>query len=114
MSRGERIDSNRVPNGKGFGKERAEPSDPGLLPGGDQDSLGDYVQRVQQKQENSEELSFLDTLELEHARLSRNLSSRTRDSLLLRLNLDIESFNPDRFIYPRDEKTESTCSSVGF
>src|SRR4051812_39582459 len=30
-----------------------------------------------------------------------------RDAILVELRQDINNFNPDRFIYPRDERTES-------
>lgn len=51
-------------------------------------------------------LTFLDTLELEYFRISSNITPQERDTLLLENKYDIESFNPDRFIHPRDEKTE--------
>jgi len=49
--------------------------------------------------------SFLDTLEIEHARLERNIAPQQRNAILLEMNLNIESFNPSRFFVPRDEKT---------
>lgn len=58
--------------------------------------------------ETVDQLTFLDTLELELFRLQHKISPQERDSILLELKLDIEKFNPDRYIYPRDEKTEST------
>jgi len=51
-------------------------------------------------------LTFLNTLELELFRLEKTLSAQRRDSILLELRVEIDSFNPDRFIFPRDEKTE--------
>ncbi len=57
-------------------------------------------------------LTFLDTLELEEFRLERKISSQQRDVILLRLKKEIEMFNPDRFIYPREEKTENILSKI--
>ncbi len=80
---------------------------------GSKDKLGnfeqvqqDYINKVQEKLENVDELSFLDALELEFERLLLKITPNLRDSALMNMKLEIETFNPDRFIYPRDEKTE--------
>eukprot|EP01114_Cavostelium_apophysatum_P021693 TRINITY_DN7639_c0_g1_i1.p1 TRINITY_DN7639_c0_g1~~TRINITY_DN7639_c0_g1_i1.p1 ORF type:complete len:1285 (+),score=251.78 TRINITY_DN7639_c0_g1_i1:18-3872(+) len=58
------------------------------------------------KKKNINQLLFLDALELEMIRLERGISPQERDTILLNLKLNIDSFNPDRFIFPRDEKAE--------
>lgn len=66
-----------------------------------------YQEKVLEKLQLNDHLTFLDTLELECIRLERDITPQQRDAILLSMRLNIENFNPDRYIYPRDEKTES-------
>lgn len=54
-------------------------------------------------------LTFLDTLELEYCRLKNQVTATQRDAILLNLkeNIDINHFNPNKYVYLRDEKTEN-------
>ena len=66
----------------------------------------DKIKEKLKKIEKGEELTFNDTLELEYIRVTHKVTPQERDILLLDLKTEIELFNPDRFIYLRDEKTE--------
>lgn len=70
------------------------------------DAQNEYKIKIQNLKANLEIITFLDCLELESFRLEKDISPQQRDNILLSLNLDIEQFNPDRFVYPRDEKAE--------
>lgn len=66
----------------------------------------EYKDKVLKFTDNLDAIAFLDCLELEHFRLEKGITPQQRDSILLGLKLEIETFNPDRFIYLRDEKSE--------
>ena len=57
---------------------------------------------------NNGQLKLVDTLELEYFRLVMLITPAQRDNVLLELGLTIEDFNPSRFVYLRNETTEST------
>jgi len=67
-----------------------------------------YARTVQNALLNKEEqsLDFTDTLELEYLRLTLGLTTAQRDQVLLGLRQSIDSYNPCRFIFLRDEKAE--------
>ena len=62
----------------------------------------------------SAQLTFLDTLEIENFRVERKIPPQERDKIILNLKLNIEVFNPDRFIYTRDEKTEGMAMTQNY
>src|SRR5690606_23610575 len=67
----------------------------------------EYRIAVRSKLLSNKHLDFLDTLELEYLRVVKlGLNSQQRDRILLELDQPIAHFNPARFVYPHDEKTE--------
>jgi len=70
-----------------------------------------YELKVKEKLNSGVPLTFLDALELEYLRLAKKISPQQRDAILLELRTPtlsniLEYFNPDRFAYLRNEKTE--------
>ena len=52
-------------------------------------------------------LTFTDALELEHLRLIDGISSNERDELLLNFGVSIPALDPSRFVFVRDENSQS-------
>jgi hypothetical protein len=73
-----------------------------------EDVYGEKVKSTIQRVGGVNNLTFLDTLELEYVRVEQGLLPRQRDSVLLNMEIEIENLNPDKFINSRDEKTETS------
>eukprot|EP01119_Soliformovum_irregulare_P005363 TRINITY_DN1712_c0_g1_i1.p1 TRINITY_DN1712_c0_g1~~TRINITY_DN1712_c0_g1_i1.p1 ORF type:complete len:1070 (-),score=343.78 TRINITY_DN1712_c0_g1_i1:1264-4473(-) len=67
-----------------------------------------YFKKVKDTIELTDGLNLLDVLELELTRLENFISAQRRDEILLLLNQQIPNFNPDSYIYFRDERTEAS------
>lgn len=52
--------------------------------------------------------SFTDAIELDYIRLKAKMSRQDRDEVLVGQGYNISNFDPNRFVYKRDEKIENT------
>ena len=73
-----------------------------------EDIYGERVKSTINKAGGVKNITFLDTLELEYVRVEQGILPNQRDSILLKLEVEIETLNPDKFINSRDEKTEAS------
>jgi len=75
-------------------------------------ALGQYHSIVQAQLSTNQKIQFVDALLLEESRLRLGISTKKRNTVLACLGYRIEFFNPNRFIYPRDERIIITASNL--
>jgi hypothetical protein len=69
---------------------------------------GKYVDLLNQKLSSPKSiLNFNSSLELDLERLKLNITPQQRDTILVNSGYNVDSFDPNNFVYVRDEKVES-------